>query len=440
MQTQVATAGVATSEPTDELPVGAMAGPWRVEHELGRGGMGSVYAVTHAEIGKRAALKVMHHRWVGPAAAERVLLEARVVNQVGHPNIVDIFETGELPDGRPYMVMERLDGVSLGARAREGKILPDTVVDILLQISDALIAAHAVGVIHRDLKLDNVFLTDNADDPSVPRAKLLDWGIAKVIGGDKRTTQEGMLIGTPQYVSPEQARGAVVTEKTDVYSLGVMAFELFVEQLPFDAETAAELMTMHMREAPPAPSELWPDIPDELEALLVTMLAKDPEARPSMLSVAHSLERIKQELDRRRVLAPPLRVTFPSVTIRPRRRPRWELVVGGLALAASAMMFVLTRDVDSDAATILPHTRAAAAAALPAPAAAGTGVGVRELHAAAERPAPTPTPAPAPAPVRVALRAKHHATAPHVKRARKAPVTPRRDLAFDPDGTIDPYR
>src|SRR6478672_11204635 len=177
MQTMVPTAGTAPSEMAavvaaeaeeDMLP-GAKAGPWVVERELGRGGMGSVYAVTHEGIGKRAALKVMHRRLTTTSSAERILLEARVVNQVGHPNIVDIFETGALPDGRPYIVMERLEGVALSYRADEGKILPEHVISILLQICDALLVAHAANVVHRDLKLDNIFLIDNPDDPQHPR-------------------------------------------------------------------------------------------------------------------------------------------------------------------------------------------------------------------------------------------------------------------------------
>src|SRR6188472_3727715 len=183
METLFSTAGVpapSASQITDLLLRGSKAGPWIVERELGRGGMGAVYAVVHEEIGKRAALKVVHARLLGPGFnADRMLLEAKVVNQVGHPNIVDIFETGKLPDGRPYIVMERLEGQSLSQRADSGKIRSDLAVEILLQICDALIAAHAAGIVHRDLKLDNVFLVDNPDDPSSPRVKLLDWGIAK---------------------------------------------------------------------------------------------------------------------------------------------------------------------------------------------------------------------------------------------------------------------
>ncbi|HLL23739.1 MAG TPA: serine/threonine-protein kinase, partial [Kofleriaceae bacterium] len=207
------------------------------------------------------ALKIVHSRLTSTFNPDRMLLEAKVVNQVGHPNIVDIFETGKLADNRPYIVMERLEGQPLAYRAEEAKILPDEVIAILLQVCDALIAAHAAGVVHRDLKLDNVFLVDNSDDPATPKVKVLDWGIAKVINQTIRHTVEGQLVGTPQYLSPEQARGHAVTPQTDVYSLGVMAYELFLEQLPFEAETSAEIMAMHLRATPPAPSELWPDIP-----------------------------------------------------------------------------------------------------------------------------------------------------------------------------------
>jgi serine/threonine-protein kinase len=230
MKTMVSTAGALLEpgepgEVPDALLPGAKAGPWIVERELGRGGMGAVYAVVHEEIGKRAALKILHGRLAIPGFnADRMLTEAKLVNQVGHPNIVDIFETGHLPDRRPYIVMERLEGQPLSFRADEGKIQADQVIAILLQVCDALIAAHAAGIVHRDLKLDNIFLVDNPDDPGTPKVKLLDWGIAKDINHDVKHTVEGQLVGTPQYLSPEQARGAAVTPQTDVYSLGVMAY------------------------------------------------------------------------------------------------------------------------------------------------------------------------------------------------------------------------
>ncbi|MGN6111287.1 MAG: serine/threonine-protein kinase, partial [Kofleriaceae bacterium] len=369
-------------EVSDALPAGAKAGPWVVERELGRGGMGAVYAVVHDEIGKRAALKVVHGRLLAPGFnPDRMLLEARVVNQIGHPSIVDIFETGKLADGRPYIVMERLDGQPLAVRADAGKLLPDLVIEILLQVCDALVAAHDAGVVHRDLKLDNVFLSDNPDDPGAPKVKVLDWGIAKVINHDVRNTIEGQLVGTPQYLAPEQARGATVSPQTDVYSLGVMAYELFLEQLPFEAETSAEIMAMHLRSAPPLPRELWPDIPPPLEQLLLQMLAKLPEHRPSMREVAQQLERIRGALLHRRIAPHPLPTPIPVHRVespatepaRPSRRratsglaptepaawrpapQRWPYALGALALVASAALYVVSRTGDSSAAVAVPR-------------------------------------------------------------------------------------
>jgi eukaryotic-like serine/threonine-protein kinase len=395
MRTMVSTAGTGLppAPPGDDvLRPGSKAGPWLVERELGRGGMGAVYAVVHEEIGKRAALKVVHRRLMPGFNCDRMLLEAQVVNQVGHPSIVDIFETGRLEDGRPYIVMERLCGQSLAVRADEGKLLPDLVIAILLQVCDALTAAHAAGIVHRDLKLDNVFLVDNFDDASQPRVKLLDWGIAKVIHTEVRHTIEGQLMGTPQYLSPEQARGLAVSPQTDVYSLGVMAYELFLEQLPFEAETAAEVMAMHLRATPPPPRELWPDIPAKLEQLLLAMLAKQPEQRPTMAEVAHRLEAVRDELQRRmqhggrRSTAPVRRTPSQPGRVKSSRvastdpfawrseTRRWQYAIGGLALAVSGLMFWISRAGD----------RAASAATAPqAILSASPGMGhapVRALH------------------------------------------------------------
>ncbi|NVB79213.1 MAG: protein kinase [Kofleriaceae bacterium] len=442
-----------------------------MERELGRGGMGSVYAVTHEGIGKRAALKVMHRRLVTSSSAERILQEARVVNQVGHPNIVDIFETGTLEDGRPYIVMERLEGMPLSYRADEGKILPDQVIGILLQVCDALIAAHAANVVHRDLKLDNIFLIDNPDDPSQPRVKLLDWGIAKDISTDVRHTIEGQLVGTPQYLAPEQARGAAVSPQTDVYSLGVMAFELFLEQLPFEAETSAEIMAMHLRATPPTPSELWPDIPPGLESLLLAMLTKDPDSRPTMLTVAHTLELIRSELQRRRAemteqaaatIAP--RDSRPFTRVRPPssqpvpltpagfapteqaeewQQPsrRWQYVLGVFAIAASAAMFVVSRSTESASAATAKQAiveEAPPVAELPAE------VEMPPEYQIADVAPKTPSVELEAAPARV-IPASAPAATRHRARItpspRKAvPAKPRRDAKpLDPDGTLDPY-
>lgn len=490
MKTMVSTAGGAVPAPIegpDELLPGAKCGPWVIERELGRGGMGAVYAVVHEDIGKRAALKIVHRKLLTPAFnIDRVMLEAKVVNAVGHPNIVDIFETGKLEDGRPYVVMERLEGQPLSFRADEGKVLPDQVIAILLQVCDALIAAHAAHIVHRDLKLDNVFLVDNVDDPRNPKVKLLDWGIAKVINHDVRHTIEGQLVGTPQYLSPEQARGADVTPQTDVYSLGVMAYELFLEQLPFEAETAAEIMAMHLRAIPPAPSELWPDIPTRLEDLLLLMLAKNPENRPTMLEVARRLESVRDDLIARqqaqlelasgmvalepshtRIRLPSAPLEFaprtrhpsssgsgsrprpPSAGLAPtepaesldwqRPRKRWQYAVGAAALVASMMMFLISRTGEPQVAD---------AAAVPAPMVEKAAPTEQLATADDDMPAPVAPPNLATAVMTGAAepqpttRAATRPSAASVRAStRKAPAMPRRAAArIDPNGTIDPYQ
>jgi len=486
MKTLVSTAGTGVPgapDGGDVLLPGAMAGPWRVERELGRGGMGAVYAVVHDEIGKRAALKVVHRRLMPGFNCDRMLLEAKVVNQVGHPSIVDIFEAGRLPDGRPYIVMERLSGRSLANRADESKLLPDFVIAILLQICDALIAAHAAGIVHRDLKLDNVFLVDNPDDPAMPRVKLLDWGIAKIIHHDVKHTIEGQLMGTPQYLSPEQARGQAVSPQTDVYSLGVMAYELFLEQLPFEAETAAEVMAMHLRAAPPLPSELWPDIPAELQDLLLAMLAKPADQRPTMAEVARRLEAVRGELERRcririhhragsatdseampsrsgrAVSSPGLAATQPFDAHAARR---WQYAVGAVALALSALMLWIGRDGDraASAATAPPAlaeralgTSAgtlagpgdAAASSTPSaadPIAIGAPPAVAPILAVADEVAAAPSRAAAPrAPAaRPARRSPAPRATSPIAATRSSPALPHRKAKVDPDGTLDAYR
>ena len=461
----------------DVLPPGAKAGPWTIEKEIGRGGMGSVYAVVHDGIGKRAALKLIHRRLLQPQHIERMLIEARVVNRVGHPNIVDIFETGTLADGRPYIVMERLDGVSLSNRVLDGHIMPVEVIAILLQVCDALIAAHDCSVIHRDLKTDNVFLC-KSDDGSL-RVKLLDWGIAKELEVDVRHTSEGHVVGTPQYLAPEQARAGKVSDRTDVYSLGVMAYELLLEQLPFEAETPLEVMTMHLRAVPPPPRELWPEIPLPLEALLLSMLAKDPAARPSARAVAQQLEAVRDALEARRgagvVLPPRTSARLPRAATPVELAPtptaggsatwapvapsrRWQFAIGAVALALSAALFFITRASDSAASATSSAAATAAATGLPVE---GDPVTPSPLHAtpvAGAPPvalAPVPVPPPVVVPLDLAppgvappgvLASGHRparllAAPPAIAKPRAAVITPQGGHAgaLSPNGTMAAY-
>jgi eukaryotic-like serine/threonine-protein kinase len=273
----------------DLLQCGREVGSWRVERLIGAGGMGDVYAVVHRQIGKRAALKVMHRSLSGGLHAERVMLEGQVVNRVEHPNIVDIFDSG-IVDDRPYLVMQRLEGATLAHLSSAGRMTPGLAIEILMQLCDALEAAHAAGIVHRDLKPDNIFLVSSG--AATPQVKLLDWGIAKVVDDGERRTMQGQLIGTPDYLSPEQASAGRITPATDVYALGVIAYRLFLGRLPFIATTSQDMLVMHFREPPLRPSFIWPDIPARLEDLLLAMLAKDPRLRPTVPLVRRHLRQV----------------------------------------------------------------------------------------------------------------------------------------------------
>ncbi len=278
------------------LSIGDSVGPWRIEGELGFGGMSTVYAVVHTEIEKRAALKVVHEHVLSPQfPAARVLLEAQVVNRIAHGNIVDIFENGSLPDGRPYLVMERLEGCSLEEQLSIGRLTSEEVIGILLQMCSALVAAHAAGIVHCDLKPENVFLVGGGTVLN-RRVKVLDWGISRVVTPQDQQGRSEMTIGTPRYISPEQVQGRDASPPSDIYSLGVMAYELFLEEQLFTGDSTPEILRLHLQQPPPAPEDIWPGIPPALSRLLLTMLAKAPAARPTAAKVASELTAILEEL------------------------------------------------------------------------------------------------------------------------------------------------
>jgi serine/threonine-protein kinase len=277
-----------------ELSPGQMVGEYQIERLLGEGGMGRVYAAIHPLIAKRAAIKVLRPELShDPAAVERFVREARSVNQIGHPNIVDIFAFGTLPDGRHYFVMEWLQGESLRERLERGALPFLLALDVLDAIASALAAAHATGIVHRDLKPDNVFLAGPVG--SAPMVKLLDFGIAKLLGTEPGIdrTATGAMIGTPTYMSPEQARGELVDTRSDLYALGAVAFEVLAGEMVFRATSAAEVVARHLFEPPRPVRQLRPEVPDALDALITSLLAKEMTARPLLAEVRETLVRAR---------------------------------------------------------------------------------------------------------------------------------------------------
>jgi serine/threonine-protein kinase len=262
-----------------DLPEGMEVGEYRVQRKIGEGGMGSVYSAIQPVIGKRVAIKVLAmHIASNPELVRRFVDEARAVNKIGHPNIVDIFSFGWLPDRRHYFAMEFLDGQSLADRFKRGPFQPDEARRLLRQICQALEAAHRQGIVHRDLKPDNIWIVQPQHGDSY--AKLLDFGIAKLVGDadEGQRTQTGIVMGTPAYMSPEQCRGVNVERGTDIYALGMILYEMFAGTLPFKG-SFAELITHHLMTVPEPPSRHRP-MPRALDELIMRCVDKDPAQRP----------------------------------------------------------------------------------------------------------------------------------------------------------------
>lgn len=280
---------------TPELSRGDRAGAWRIEDRLGEGGMATVYGVAHSRFGKRAALKLAHRGILGPQfTADTFLREARVVHMIDHASMPDVFAIGTY-DARPYLVMERLAGRTLGARLDHGPLDRIEAIGILLEVCDVLAAAHAAGVVHRDLKLDNIFLLETPLAGG-RRVKLLDWGVSLILG--EPDPLQGVIAGTLTYVAPEEVRGDAIGPAADLYSLGVLAYHLLVGTPPFHSRNELELIRMHLYHEVPPPSAKWPEVPPALAAMLLRMLAKRPDERPSLADVVAALEQARRDLQR----------------------------------------------------------------------------------------------------------------------------------------------
>lgn len=261
--------------------LGRTVGSYTITKRLGRGGMGAVYLAEHPTIGSKVAVKFLHRRYAADRGiVDRFFNEARAVNLIGHDNIVKVSDLSELDDGSPYFIMEFLEGRPLAALVGTPQPL-DVAGPIFLQVADGLQAAHDKNIIHRDLKPDNLFLVTRGRRANV--VKIVDFGIAKLHGapGASGRTQTGMVMGTAQYMSPEQAGGEVhrIGPGSDVYALGVIMFQLATGRLPFEGANFGELLVGHLMRPPPEPRSLEPSVPAAYEALILRCLAKKPEDR-----------------------------------------------------------------------------------------------------------------------------------------------------------------
>lgn len=267
-----------------------IAGRFRIEREIGTGGMGTVYLATHLDLERPVAVKIIRCEFAGDAdIADRFLREARTMAKLHHPHAAMIFDAGSLPDGRHFIVMEFVEGETLSqALAREGRFPASKAVNIATQICDVLEEAHRLGIVHRDLKPSNILLG--------PRGVcVLDFGVAKVLASSAESTAtcastgSGQLIGTPRYMSPEQCLGQRVGARSDLYSLGVLLYEMLAGRPPFiDPMQSALLVKQATAPAPPLP-RLRQDIPRPLALAVHTFLAKRPEDRPRTAALAKSL-------------------------------------------------------------------------------------------------------------------------------------------------------
>jgi Protein kinase domain len=387
--------------------VGDVLGNHALVKMLGEGTMGRVFLARHVLMGRLAAIKVLKADPLErPELIGRFFQEARAVNQINHRNIIQVFDFAqeEGPRGKPvvYCVMELLEGQTLGAAIEGRALILARIGDVVGQVCDALAAAHAVGVFHRDLKPDNVFLTaksGGADD-----VKVLDFGVAKLTASAQELavveTIDGAVIGTPAFMSPEQLSSEPVDARSDVYSVGVTLYEALSGSLPFDAPNFAHLATQILKSPPrplPSATPAGEPIPPALAALVLRALSKDPAQRPQ------SMAALKAELGA--ALAAPTAAPAPP----PRRRAGGPVALSvGALVAVGAAGFLLTRPAAKSAP---PALVSPSLPAPPAPMARERPVGApAEEHAwpheehAAPGPAPAPANAPAPEPPRPASR------------------------------------
>lgn len=274
-----------------------LADKWKLDKLLGVGGMAAVYSATHQNNGKTFALKVLHPTLAMQAEVKkRFLREGYIANKIGHPNAVSIIDDGSDPDGSVFLVMELLEGDSLRGRAeaKHGRMTPKELLPWVIDVLDVLAAAHEQGIVHRDLKADNVFITSDG------KAKVLDFGVARVLEGEGGKTRTGMVMGTPEYMPPEQARGRseLVDGRADLWAVGAMIYRLLTGRYPHEAETPNEVLLLAMTEPAPKLASAIADAGPKLQLLVDKAMAFDKvdrwaDARAMQAAAREALEEAK---------------------------------------------------------------------------------------------------------------------------------------------------
>jgi eukaryotic-like serine/threonine-protein kinase len=409
------------TDPADPAIIGSVLGSYRILREISSGSMGTIFRAEHVLLQRPAAVKLLRAGLTTDAdLVQRFVNEAKAVTACKHPGIVEAYDFGYTPDGHAFMVMEFLEGESLGDRLRRGRLTEIEAAAIASGIASALKAAHKVGVIHRDLKPDNVFLVPDPDG-GLARTKVLDFGIAKLTDASSisaRRTETGILIGTPLYMAPEQARAAgMIDPRADLYSLGCILYHMLVGRPPFLAEGAGEIIAMQLFGQVEPPSRQAAVTP-QMEWLVLRLLEKDPADRfDSAAEVVTALAAFDSLLANRPAW-PATQVGFsdhaptlppdtgalqidggPRPTAVPHKRSAISILAGVLAVLAivgGGLVYVLQGDGEEPttpgpAAEPLP---VAAPAGQPSPAAPGSPAGQPTSTAPVAAPPTTPTAAP----------------------------------------------
>jgi serine/threonine-protein kinase len=409
--------------------IGTELGSYRLEELLGEGGMGWVYLARHTSIGRRVAIKMLRPGLANhPMAVSRFFAEAQVVNKINHENIVEIYDcVSSSEEHIAYLVLEPLDGRDLLRALQTGETISlERKLTIMIQVARALGAAHEAGVVHRDLKPANIFISRRGGQEDF--VKVLDFGIAKLRtmqSSSTRMTQVGTSLGTPAYLSPEQALGAAVEPRTDIYSFGVILYELATGLLPFDSESVTDMVSRHVLEKPVRPREISDgarsSIPPVLDDLIMRCLAKKPEERPeSMAEVARVLEEVKSRLGE---------ASAPEPVAEPERRRRrgWllagaavVLLAGGAAAAYAAGVLPVPWEAESEVVA------GPVASAEPTPAAAAESPPVSTAEPVATAPPPELEPEPDLDPEPAAEPVAAPAPAPHAALAPRRPTAARK--------------